>query len=496
MDVRDLEPKECFRHFAELAKIPRGSGHEKAVSDYLLRFAEERGFAAVQDEQNNICIKKPASPGCEEAKPVILQGHMDMVQVKSEGLSFDFASDPLRLLTDGESVRADGTTLGADNGIALAYMLALLEAENIPHPPLEMVITTEEETGMAGAKHFDAACLSGSSFINLDSEQDGVFCASCAGGRRSRVILPLKRTALVSLPDHADHVFFTVSVSGLAGGHSGIEIHKQRGNANRLLGRCLDALMRAYGLHLVHVDGGLASNVIPTAATATICTGADRAAVQGELDRLLGLFRHELRAADGADLRLDLSEAARADAVFSEETTRKALTVMLLMPHGVMSMDLNMTGQSLPESSNNFAVVATEEEGLTFSCLSRSSLGSLKELICGQIGALAASVGARAEFFGDYPAWEYDPDSQLRRVFLQAHASLFGREAVVEGIHAGLECGIFAEKFKALGRTADYIAIGPTITGAHSTEETLSRSSTERVWKLLLEGLKQLGNSK
>lgn len=493
MNVESLEPKECFRWFAEIAKIPHGSHNEKRISDFLVQFAKERGLSVTRDDCLNVCIKKPASRGMDRAKPVILQGHMDMVCVKGEGVAFDFAKDPINIVINGDSVTAEGTTLGADNGVALAFILALLDAKDIPHPPLEAVITVQEEVGMAGAANFDATQLTGGYFINIDSEEEGIFCASCAGGRRARLSLPTRRMDLTSLPGFQRYAFFTLGVGGLAGGHSGLEIAKQRGNAICILGRALKALSVQFDLYAAQMSGGSAANVIPAESSALVCTTAGKADLQQVLDELAAMFRHELRASDGKGLKFTLAEAAKSDRVFSKDTLRRAIAVTMLIPNGVASMDLNITGRTLVESSNNLGMLATEEKTLVFSCLIRSSVQSRKELLYDQLAAIADMVGAEIEYFGDYPAWEFSPESELRETFLQAYKALFKKDAKVEGIHAGLECGLFFEKLKEAGRHVDFIAFGPNITGAHTTKETVSRSSAENMWHLLKEVLTRLG---
>lgn len=493
MEKTTLEPAECFRWFSEIAQIPRCSHNEKAVADYLVAFAEQRGLAVVRDAANNVCIKKPASGGMEAAPGVILQGHMDMVCVKKDGSCHDFAKDPIRLVVDGDTLRADGTTLGADNGIALAYILALLDSDDIPHPALEAVITVEEETGMGGAVVFDAAVLSGRYFINLDSEEEGVFCVSCAGGGRSTVSLPIQTDAVKAAPDSA---FFSITLGGLAGGHSGIEIHKERGNANRLMGRVLAHLCGKYDCRLAHIAGGSAMNVIPSDCTAFVRLGCDAKTLNEELAVLQATFKDELKAADGAGLRLAAAPADKVLAVFTKECTDKAVAALLLIPHGVMGMDLNITDQRLVETSSNLGVVAVENGLVVFTCLTRSSVGSKKDFVYDQIRTVAECIGAEIAAFGDYPAWAFSPESKLRGVFLETYRALFKKEAKVEGVHAGLECGLFFEKFHELGREVDFIALGPDITGAHTVNEAVSIRSVGNIWMLLKETLRALGKEK
>ncbi len=494
MDVEALEPRECFKWFAAIAQIPHGSHNEKRLADWLVRFAEERGLAVMQDAAGNVCIKKTASPGMEEAPAVILQGHMDMVCVKEEGRPFDFAKDPISLKIDGDFLTADGTTLGADNGIALAYMLALLEAEDIPHPPLEVVITVEEEVGMAGAAGFDVTQLAGKFFINIDSEEEGVFCVSCAGGRRSTVALLAGTVPVADLEDGAKDAFFRIDIGGLAGVHAGMEINKQRGNANRLMGRVLSALTESFAFYLAAIAGGSASNVIPSECSAVICFKDDSAALWDRLAALAETFRHELRAADGQGLSLAAMPAEPQPLVFTEETCAKVLAALTLIPDGVASMDLGIAEQSMVESSSNLGQVSLRDGALVFDSLIRSSVGSRKEFLYSQIVAVAGLINGEAKYSGDYPAWEYSPESHLRDVFRKTYASLFGKDPKAEGIHAGLECGLFYEKFKDLGRRVDFISFGPDITGAHTVREAVSISSVERTWHLLREVLRELGN--
>lgn len=496
MTVEALEPRECFKWFAAIARIPHGSHNEKHIGEWLVRFAGERGLAATRDSLGNVCIKKPASAGMEQAPTVILQGHMDMVCVKEEGRSFDFANDPLTLKVDGDILTADGTTLGADNGIALAYILALLDAGDIAHPPLEAVFTVEEEVGMTGAAGFDVAPLAGRFFINIDSEEEGVFCVSCAGGRRSSLTLPVGTIPFTMVEDGERHAFFRISLGGLAGGHSGMEIDKQRGNANRLMGRVLAALAESFDPYLVSIAGGSASNVIPSECSAVVCLKAEQAALRDKLEEVAGMLRHELRASDGNGLTLTATVAVPEANVLSKDATAKVLAALILIPDGVGSMDLGMAGERMVESSTNLGQVTMKDGAVVFGSLTRSSVESRKEFLYSQIAAVAGLVGAEITGFGDYPAWEYSPESPLRDVFHAAHASLFGKEARAEGIHAGLECGLFYEKFRALGRHVDFIAFGPNITGAHTVKEAASIASVERTWRLLLEVLRMLGGMK
>lgn len=490
MTIDEIAPRECFRWFTEIAKIPHCSHDEKRISDFLVTFAQERGLEHVQDAVGNVLIKKAADKGMETAPTVILQAHMDMVCVKRDGLEHDFSCDPLTLRLDGDLLTADGTTLGADNGIGIAMILALLDAKNIPHPALEAVITIEEEVGMKGASSFDASQLSGTFFINADSEGEGVFTISCAGGRNTTVRLPVMTT-----PTNATQGIggcYIVSVSGLSGGHSGLEIDKQRGNAIRIMGRVLDALSGKFACTLASISGGSAANVIPSSCSATVSIDAEQESLQAELDRLRAMLAHELAAADGADLAITTVKADTPSSLFTEETTAKVLAALLLLPDGVTAMDLGITSQRLVESSSNIGVVATENGAVVFSCLSRSSVNSKKELLYRQICTVARLIGAETTYSGDYPAWEMNPHSRLIPIFQKAFTSLYGKETKVESMHAGLECGLFYEKFNNLGRKVDFISFGPNITGAHTVNEAVSVSSVANTWALLQEVLRHI----
>ena len=494
MALEHLEPKECFRWFEAISRIPRGSHNEKAISEWLAAFAKERGLAVIRDAHGNVCIKKPGTPGMETAPAVILQGHMDMVCVKGEGVTFDFEKDPIRLKMEGDRLTADGTTLGADNGIALAFILALLDAKDIPHPPLEAVITVEEEVGLVGAAEYDASVLTGTSFINIDSEEEGVFCVSCAGGRRSKISLPVETVDTTSLSGADRYGFFTLSIGGLTGGHSGQTIDQQRVNAAILMGRVLHALSEEHGCYLADISGGSAVNVIPSTCSATICIDCPEDMIGKELDALAKTYRHEFAASDGKGLTLQAAKTGALPQVFSRACTNKVIAMLTLIPDGVVSMDLNM--EHMVESSTNLGMVRVEDGMVTFSSLSRSSVGSKKEFICAKLEKLARLTGAEIMFHGNYPAWEYSPTSRVRDVFMESYADLFGKEAKAEGIHAGLECGLFYDKFRELGRDVDFIAFGPDITGAHTVTESVSVPSVERMWRLLLEALRRLGAGK
>ena len=487
MNINDIEPKECFKRFAELAAIPHCSYNEQALGGYLVAFAEERGLDCGRDAAGNVLIRKPATGGMEKAPTVVIQGHMDMVCVKKDGTAHDFNKDSIRLLADGEWLKADGTTLGADNGIGLAFILALLDAHDIPHPALEAVITVAEEVGMEGAQAFDASQLTGRYFINTDAEEEGVFCVSCAGGRRCMLSLPLTREAREAREAAASTPgsFFTLTLAGLAGGHSGLEIIRERGNANKLMGRVLARLAGAHALALCGIGGGSADNVIAFECRATVRIDADAVTLDRELAALQAEFRAELSAADGAGLSLSAAPAESGGQVFSKDSLDRVLAALLLFPNGITAMDLNVLPLRQVETSCNLGIVSTEGDTVTLTGLARSSVNSRKLALYEQMEALAKTLGGGLTFSGDYPAWEYKPDSKLSGIFHDTFKDLFGREPKMEGIHAGLECGLFFDKFRNLGRDVDFIAFGPDITGAHTPVEAVRIPSVANTWKLL-----------
>lgn len=496
VDVANLQPAEVFRHFTAISRIPRGSHHEKRVSDHLVAFARDRGLEWERDAVLNVTVRKPATSGCEDAPGVILQAHMDMVWAKTEDSDLNLETDGVRLVTDGDRLGADGTTLGADNGIGVAYILALLEASDIRHPSIEALFTVEEETGMHGALACDVSGLRGKYFINIDSEEEGILYASCCGGVTVRVELPLEKWDARFLVDAEERRFYRLEVSGLRGGHSGAEIDKQRGNANRLLARALCDLFQRHDTHLAGWSGGHVDNAIPVFSAAILSIREnDLEAARRRVAEIADIFRHELHAADGKtgsdgksySVQLEITPTDPLEEVYSTPTAQKILALASLLPDGVAAMDLDMPG--LVETSANLAIIQETDAGLAFTVSVRSSLASKREFLCGQIDILARMIGAKTSHSSAYPAWEYSPDSKLRRIFREAHRNVYGREATIAGIHAGLECGVFSDHFRQLGRHVDMISFGPDITGAHTPDECLSIASTGRIWTLVKEAL-------
>ncbi len=477
-----LELNSVFYFFEEISKIPRGSGNEKAISDYIMNFAKERGFFCRQDEANNVLVKKKGTKGYENAPTLIIQGHIDMVCEKNEGTKHDFLKDPLKLKIEGDFISAEGTTLGADNGIAVAYSLAILDAEDLEHPPIEVVFTTDEEVGMKGANAFDVSDIEGRLFLNMDTEEEGKLLVSCCGGKRATITLPLEREAAP-----AWGIPYLLKIRGLKGGHSGSDIHLQRANANKLMGRILFTIFSAYDVRVVAIDGGLMDNAISREGNAVILLKAeDVASIKEQLEELNHTFLHEYRNCDSA-ISLSLEPLQKKVLqVFTQDTAKKAVDILLLIPYGVKTMSMEMPG--LVESSSNIGIVKTNEENMTFHSAVRSSVASLKQAIYNEMESIAELTGAEISSSAEYPAWEFNPDSQLLKLFQDTYREIYGKDAEVEAIHAGLECGLFAEKIPGL----DMISIGPDMFDVHTPDERLCISSTIRVWGFLKQVLRRI----
>ena len=479
--LSNLEPKSVFRFFEELCAIPHGSGNTKAISDYCADFARQRGLRFVQDESNNIIIFKPGTAGYEQSPAVMLQGHLDMVCEKEPGLDFDFTKDGLRLKVENGIVSAEGTTLGGDDGIAVAYGLALLDAEDLPHPPLEVVFTVDEEIGLLGATALDCSPLTSRIMLNLDSEDEGYLLVSCAGGATANCRLPIQRREVTGTEAF-------LRVSDLLGGHSGTEIIKNRANANTALGRLLHELDTELDYDLVSVDGGGKDNAIPREAQARLVVNPE------EKEDLLDFAARwqKILAAEFAvtdpELTLSVNFGAEEGA-FSAMTESDKCTVvsaLVLLPNGIQRMSSDIEG--LVQTSLNLGILTTTEEEVTASFSVRSSMGSEKDALLHKLTALMGVLGGTMDVQGPYPAWEYRQDSPLRELMVQVFEEQYGRKPVVQTLHAGVECGLFSGKLPGL----DCVSFGPDMQDIHTTGERLSVDSVERTWKYLLEILKRL----
>lgn len=475
--LEHLEPNGVFRFFEELCAIPHGSGNTKAASDWLMEFARQRGLEAYQDELNNVIIIREATAGYEQAQPVILQGHMDMVCAKAPDCNKDMAREGLDLAVEGDTVYAKGTTLGGDDGIAVAIALALLDAEDIAHPRLEAVFTVDEETGMLGAVGMkDVSMLRGRQMLNLDSEEEGVFTVSCAGGNRTGCTIPIRREA-------ARGKHLTITVGGLRGGHSGVEIDKGLGNANMLLGRVLNACMRETRLRLIAVAGGQQDNAIPREAAAQVLA-EDKAAVEAVCARLEQQLKNEYRATDGG-VTVTVSEGGEGTPM-DGDSSRRVTAFLTCAPNGIYTMSADMPG--LVQTSLNLGILTTEEHAVHASYCVRSSVDSEKQMLVERVSCLTETLGGSVEVSGDYSGWAYRQDSPLRELVSRVFTEQYGHAPKIVAIHAGVECGIFAGKLPGL----DCISIGPDLTEIHTCRERMHIASVQRLWAMIVEVLRRM----
>lgn len=476
--LNKLSPKEVFTFFEELTSIPRTSGNEKQVSDYLVDFAKKRGLEVFQDKALNIIIKKSGTKGYEKSAPVIIQGHMDIVGEKTSGSKHDFSKDPLKLRIVDDFIYATNTTLGGDDGIAMAYGLAILDAKDLKHPPIELLMTTNEETGMNGASVLTAEHLSGKTMINIDSEEEGIFLVSCAGGLTSYVTFT---------PEYEDlsGVIMEVSVTDLKGGHSGMEIIKQRGNAVKLLGRVLNRLNEEVGIRLVTMRGGAKHNAISREAFATIAFLEKNTSKATEIIKDMdSIFKDENRVED-PKVKVEIKKASGEKMMLSN-CSNNILKYMLIVPDGIQRMSSVI--KELVETSLNLGVLEQKGGSIEFIHSVRSSVKSEKTEIADIISALGSLTGAVIKRADDYPEWQYEEDSKIRKVAMETYKGLFKKEPEIKAIHAGLECGLL----KKILPDTDMISFGPNLFDVHTPEEHMSISSAERTYKFLIELLEKL----
>ncbi len=478
--LENCEPKRVFHYFEEICKIPHGSGNTKQISDYLVQFAKDHNLKYVQDEMNNVVIYKPGTAGYENAPTVIVQGHMDMVCEKRPDVDHDFTKDGLNLSVEGDYVSANGTTLGGDDGIAVAYGLALLESDTIAHPPLEVFITVDEEIGLLGAVGFDCSVLKGRRFINLDSEAEGSLWISCAGGLSGISHIPVTRL-------DAKGEKLTVKISGLMGGHSGAEIDKNRANANSLLGKFLHGLDAKAGYELISVQGGQKDNAITRESTAELLTVKENIeAVKEYAASMQAAWREEYAGTDEG-ITVTVTEEGEQDVKVLHPTSKEKVVFFLVnVPYGVQKMSGTIKG--LVETSTNIGILKTSENEVMGSSSIRSSVETARDALSDKIEYLTEFLGGEYERQGVYPAWEYRKDSPLRDKMVEVYEEMYGQKPNVVAIHAGLECGLFYKKMEGL----DCVSLGPDMKDIHTSEEVLSISSTESVWKYLVKVLEAL----
>jgi len=476
--------------FEEINKVPRQSKHEEKISAWLVEWAEKHGLEAERDESMNVLIKAPATPGYEDKPTVVMQGHMDMVCEKIAGSSHDFSKDPIKCIVDGEWLKADGTTLGADDGIALAMSMLLATDKDVVHPPLELLFTIDEETGLTGANTLKPGWLTGKILLNIDTEDEGVFTIGCAGGRDTKIEMEYTP---VEVP--AGDKVYEMKVWGLSGGHSGVDINLPRGNSNIIAARLLDEAARNAATKLVFIEGGSAHNAIPRETKAVFSTDKDVSSVLAVLrEKIIG----EIGYAE-PNMKIDINPVVNNYRnELNIEDTKKIIGIMMAMPHGVAAMSKDIEG--LPETSNNFATIKmtmpASKGGLlrsetgTISILSsqRSSVESKLDWISRKIEAIATASGAKTATSDGYPSWEPNMDSALNKKCVEIYKKLFGNEPKVEIIHAGLECGIIGSKNEGM----DMVSFGPTIKNPHTPDERLEIATVGKVWIFCVELLKEL----
>lgn len=472
--LENLEPQNVFHFFEEIAAIPHGSFHTKPISDYLANFARERGLTHYQDETDNVVIIKEATEGYESADPVILQGHMDMVCEKESGVSIDFEKDGLDLYVEGDFLKARGTTLGGDDGIALAYALAILDSTELKHPRIEAVFTTNEEVGLLGAKDIDLSMLKGRTLLNIDSDVEGHFLTSCAGGLSAHSHIPVGYHKV-------EGVGISLKLSGLAGGHSGSEIHREHCNAALAMGRVLKEIEENYPMGICTLSGGLKDNAIPREAEAFLVVPKEvKEDVLDLVQTLEDVLKKEYDISEPG-LSLEVSEGEETEySSLKPADMQKVLFYLRNVPDGVMHRSMHI--EDLVETSLNLGIMELKAEEF-YTCTSvRSSVGTRKEDLAKRLCYLVEFLGGDFGIEGDYPAWEYRSESKLREKIAGVYRELYGKEPVFEAIHAGLECGILSDKIPDL----DAVSFGPDNFDIHTPKERLSISSTKRVWEFLV----------
>ena len=479
--VADFEPRPLWAHFDEILTIPRGSKEEDRIREYVVGVAQRNGLEHTVDDTGNVVVKKPGTPGKENAPATILQSHLDMVNEKNSDVEHDFSKDAIKPVLEGEYLTADGTTLGSDNGIGVASMLAIMEADDLVHGPLEFLFTIDEETGLTGAGGLDPALLSAKQLLNLDSEEEGSLTVGCAGGADTELVQTVE-----ALPAPSKATAHKVKLFGMNGGHSGIDIHLQRGNAVQLLGRMIHAITHGTPGFLSEIQGGDKHNAIPREAWATVVIPEDQA---GEfllqLGQLFEALKDEYRAVE-PDMDFKIEEVPLPPQVWSTDSTWRVLRFLVALPHGVVAMSNDIPG--LVETSTNLAAVKCQGREVKVLMSSRSSVASALGWIRRKIRAIGYLAGAEVKEHDGYPGWKPDLDSQVLQVVKDVHTRVMGAVPHVEAVHAGLECGIIGEMIPGM----DMISFGPQIEYPHSPNERVKVPSVGRFYDLLTETLKEL----
>jgi dipeptidase D len=481
--IQNLKPVEVWRIFDQMLAIPRPSKHEERIQDWAVNFGKSLGLETMKDEAGNVIIRKSATPGMENRKGVILQGHLDMVPQKNSDKKHDFTADPIEAFVDGDWVTANGTTLGADNGIGVSSALAVLASKNLKHGPVEVLLTATEETGMDGANGLNPGILQGSILINTDSEDEGELYVGCAGGEDINILFNYEDEEIP-----AGFIAFDLNVSGMKGGHSGIDIPLQRGNAIKVFFRILHTVQEKLGARLVSIDGGSLRNAIPREAFGTVVVSE---ASTGDfvvlVDELAETVKSELSATE-PDLKVEVKEAELLSAIIDEKTQKNLTLAVLACPNGVIRMSDSMEG--LVETSSNLAIVKSDSVAKTISaaCLMRSSVDSAKEELASRIKAVFDLAGALVSYSGKYPGWKPNMDSPILKTMQEVYNKKFGKIPEIKAIHAGLECGILGGKYPHW----DMISFGPTIRFPHSPDEKVNIETVQKFWDFLLATLESI----
>ncbi|MGN1090675.1 MAG: aminoacyl-histidine dipeptidase [Huintestinicola sp.] len=478
MNISELEPKKVFDFFSQIAAIPHGSGNTEALRKMCAGFAESKGLLYYCDDAGNIIIRKDGTADYENSEPVIIQGHLDMVCEKREDCPADMEKDGLILKSDGEYIYAEGTTLGGDDGIAIAYSLALLDSEDIPHPPLEILLTSDEETGLAGAEGLDFSDLKGRRLINIDSEEEGILTTGCAGGIRADCTLPVEWT------EPKGKVLLDISVIGLRGGHSGVDINKHRANAVRVLAMLAEKLSEEYGAVLCSINGGTKDNVIPKYAHMVIAADADKIKqISDHADSFSAELSSELY---GEEAVFTVSEHEGTCSCMTDESMKKVLFLLIHSPNGVMEMMPDIPDMVL--SSLNMGAAEITDGKLSVKYLLRGNTNAGRKALERKLSSFMRFMGADISFSAAYPPWEYRESSPLRDTMAKVFREEYGKEPVIAAIHAGLECAVFDSKTEGL----DMVSFGPDIENVHTPDERMNIASVNRCWTYLLKVLKNL----
>ncbi len=478
--LQNLEPQRLWKHFDALTQIPRASTKEARAREYVLAQAKRAGLEAVHDAAGNTLIRKPARPGRENVPMALLQGHLDMVCEKNEGTAFNFDSDAIKVVRDGDWLKADGTTLGSDNGIGVSAALAVMESDDIAHGPLEFVFTIDEETGLTGASEFPGGLLKSRFFLNLDNEEKGTLCIGCSGG----VNTTARRK--VSLRELRGGAAWRIKAGGLKGGHSGVDIHQGRGNAIRILGRVLQGLLEKLSIEIADIQGGSARNAIPREASATIALDPAR---EKELRDTVAAYESEYKSDLGAfdaGVKISVEKAERSAKVLDAADARAAVDLLASLHHGVLAMSPDIAG--LVQTSTNLATVAIKDGMVEIGTSQRSAIASSKDAAAKMVATVCRLAGFDTEHGAGYPGWKPDPNSEIVQKLQAVHQEVFGQPAKLIAMHAGLECGVIGEKYPGM----QMISFGPQIENPHSPSERVQISSVEGFWKFLRTALERI----